>query len=295
MTEPVKAAAGTKKHSRLSADYPWTPTPRYRESVLRRVTPAGGAGSAQARTPALAAAKAVPRAKTPWKPEHAISMSAPLRTQQHTQSPHRYWWLHGSEKIAGATLEGLEKRGTSVGTLAKGRYWTVGGLRVDPNRWLTPAGAEDHVRSKNRGKSEAQIQKTLQILNTVREQFLPRMQPGEGGAIISAHNSNPSVRYKGKTIFDHEHQKSQNAWFGDSDEVDFIIVTDKADFDAAYDQNVPFNIFYQPFNPEAKDDGSASYLASKEGWRYFNPEVSLRKGAEEKQKAMVDWIESLNQ
>ena len=287
MTEPVQAAGATKRG--------WAPL-----ADLQRP-----------RTPAAAAAKAKvgevvkkPAVQPEWKPEPpmfsvgnpAAKSTATLESQQHTSSPHRYWWLHGSEKVAGEPLAGLEKRGTTIRTLSEKRHWKVKGLRVDPNRWLTPAGAEDYVRSKNRGASERQIQDTLASLNFMRETWLPTMKPGKGGAIISAHNSHPHVRYPGnKTIFEHEHQKSWAAHFGDTDEVDFILVTNEQDFNAAVDQQAPFNVFYQPFDPKAKDDGSASYLAGVEGWRYFNPEVSLRKGSREKQKAMIDWIETLNQ
>tara|TARA_R110000824_G_scaffold36951_10_gene114136 strand:+ start:366 stop:1202 length:837 start_codon:yes stop_codon:yes gene_type:complete len=254
-----------------------------------------------------------PAVQPEWKPEPpmygvanpAKRTSATLESQQHTSSPHRYWWLHGSEKVAGETLGGLGKRGTTINTLAKGRYWKVKGLKVDPNRWLTPAGAENHIRRANPRASNRQIQNTLESLNFMRETWLPTMRPGKGGAIISAHNSHPHARYKGgKTIFEHELTKptmdgktrlTKAAHLGDADKVDFIIVTDRNDYDAAVSGNAPFNVFYQPFDWSAKDDGSASYLAGVEGWRYFNPEVSLREGAREKQKAMIDWIETLNQ
>lgn len=210
-------------------------------------------------------------------------------------SPNAYWSLHANERQGRRALQAREGGlvGKHIYSTSKGRNWKVEGLTVDPNRWFSEKGAEEHVRKKNPRASEAQVQKTLSVLSEMRKEFLPDMLPEAGGAIVSVHNSHPHVRYPGnKTIYQHERSKdlTKGVHEGDpADKLDFLLVTDPADFDRAVKEEVPFNVLYQAAGEV--DDGSASVWASQQGIPYFNPEISKRKGAQEKQEKMLRWIE----
>jgi len=211
-------------------------------------------------------------------------------------SPNAYWSLHSNERVAREALAQGAPMGKHVQSSAEGRHMRVAGLKFDPNRLFTPEGGRKYVEKRMRRAGPRSRAKAEAVLSNIRDQELDQMLPEEGGAIISAHNSRASARYPGgKSLYQHEKGKPITAEFHEGDPkdlIDFIIITNKADFDRAVAENIPFNALYQPWREGQVDDGSGSVFAGQAGIPYFNPEVRIRKGALPKQLAMLRWINS---
>jgi len=236
-------------------------------------------------------------AREPRRMQYGITHQKPFKIDiRPGDSPHTYIHVHGSEPVAKKTLTDFEHKGTEITISGRRRNIKIDGLTLDPNRMWTAAGAEAHLRQKNRGAKEKQITKALNSIAAHRDKILKTIRAGSGGTVVAFHNSRAGVVYPGKrNIYQHEKHKTLTKFGGgvhdgNPKSASFILVTDKGQFEKIKAAKAPFNVLFQPYNIKATDDGSLSYAMGKLGRPYINLEVRLGRNARKEQKAMLSWV-----
>mgnify|MGYP005836000253 CR=1 FL=1 len=195
----------------------------------------------------------------------------------------RYLLIHGNEQTAREVLLDHMRTAAGVALLVTGseRWVTLRGLRLDPNRMFSRAGAERSFTMLNPAAAPARIREALDWLDRRRDELLRSLLPPRGGLLVALHNNSSGY--------------SVETEIGISESValptrgtphEFMLATSPADFEIL--ARSPFNVVLQQ-RAAGEDDGSLSRRCAARGIRYVNIEARLGNAAG--QRAMLKWLE----
>jgi len=198
-----------------------------------------------------------------------------------SKSRRRYLFIHGDEPAAREVLSSYMYDHDGIAYLVTGmeRDVTIEGLKIDPNRLFSRAGAEVSLKAENPNADPAKVIDALNFLDREREKLLRALTPPPGGRLLALHN-NRDYSVKDEIARSTETSLKQMDRSGD-----FILCTDPKDY--AVLKGSPFNVVLQA-SPDP-DDGSLSRLAARRGFRYFNVECSV--DDYEAQQELLRWID----
>lgn len=196
-------------------------------------------------------------------------------------SPRRYLVIHGDEDTA---RDVLTKRmatlaGRALIVTGKTRHVEVRGLKIDPNRMYSKAGADLSLKRLNANAGAAKLEDVSHWLDGHREKLLSLVTPGPGSRLFALHNN------RDYSVKDELAASDEVALNQPDMPRHFFLCTDKRDFQIL--KGSPYNVVLQ--TKSDPDDGSMSRLAARRGFRYINLECAI--GDYAGQMARVDWLE----
>jgi hypothetical protein len=197
------------------------------------------------------------------------------------RTPRRYLFIHGDEPTAHEILTSYMYDHDGVAYLVKGtgRDVEINGLKIDPNRLFSRAGAERSLRAENPAVDPVKMTEVLDLLDRQREKLVRALTPGPGSRLIALHNN------RDYSVKDEVAQSNESSLRQMDRPGDFILCTSPADY--AILKQSPYNVVLQS-SPDP-DDGSLSRLAARRGFRYLNIECAV--GDYEAQQERLRWID----
>lgn len=197
-------------------------------------------------------------------------------------APLRLLRIHGNEETAREAVELFieETAGEAWIVESQTRHILLGGLRLDPNRMFSRAGAETNLRTLNPDAGGEEIRAALEWLDREREPLMRALAPPPGGLWIAAHNNGPGYSIETEAPISQRVLRPQPGM-----PRDFLLFTDENDFARAAPG--PYNAVLQN-RPGGEDDGSLSRWCAARGVRYVNVEVAH--GKLDKQLEMLRWL-----
>lgn len=220
--------------------------------------------------PAAVQRRHLEAAGIPWI--HIRNGSAPLRLLR----------IHGNEETAREAVELLieDAAGEAWIVESRTRHVVLHGLRLDPNRMFSRAGAERNLLLLNPGAARDAVDAVLDRLERERPALMELLAPPPGGLWVAAHNNGPGYS------MDTEAPISQQVHRAQPDALrDFFLFSDEKDFRKALQG--PYNAVLQN-QPGGEDDGSLSRWCAARGLRYVNVEAAHGKLG--KQLEMLRWL-----
>jgi hypothetical protein len=157
----------------------------------------------------------------------------------------------------------------------------VSGLKLDPNRMFSRAGAEANLKRLNPDTDAKSLSQALDMLDKEREKLVRSLSPPRGGLTFALHNNS-----EGYSIEDETSMSDRVSLREPRNPHAFFLCTDPRDFEIL--ESSPYNAVLQQ-HPGSADDGSLSRLAAARGFRYINLEVAL--GQTDRQQEMAAWVE----
>jgi len=218
-----------------------------------------------------------------FRPKHISLAGAKFRIIRNGRARRRYLLIHGNEETARAVLLRYIQVVEGVAYVAEGhtREVEVEGLKLDPNRMFSRAGAEANLRRLNVNVDEARLAGALDTLDRGRERLVRALTPPAGGLTFALHNNSPSYSVTDEVPISDEASIKEPG-----NPHAFFLCTDARDFAAL--KASPYNAVMQKSAPKV-DDGSLSRLAAARGFRYVNLEVAA--GQTDRQREMAWWVE----
>jgi len=218
-----------------------------------------------------------------FRPGHISLAGARFRIVRNGRSKRRYLRIHGNEETARLVLERHMATHEGIAYIIENevREVVVEGLKLDPNRMFSRAGAEANLKTLNEGAEPLQVQRALKKLDSGREDLVRALAPPKGGLTVALHNNG-----SGYSVTDEIPISDDKSLREPLRPHEFFLCTDARDFDPL--KTSPYNVVLQNSAPN-DDDGSLSRLAAKRGFRYVNLEVSH--GQTERQLEMLRWLE----
>jgi hypothetical protein len=199
------------------------------------------------------------------------------------KGPRRYLVIHGDETTAKSVLTSLMATQSGTGYVVRSATRTVelNGLKIDPNRLWSRAGAERSLGSLNPGADPVKSQMVLHQLDRHRPEALKRLTPLPGSRLFALHNN-----AHGYSMLDELEGSDKTSTPQKDQPRYFFLCTDPADFERL--RQSPYNVVLQ--TQSEPDDGSLSRLAARQGFRYINLECAL--GDYNAQMERVQWLEA---
>jgi len=200
---------------------------------------------------------------------------------RHGHSPRRYVVIHGDEDTARDVLTAYmaDHDGIAYIVTGKTRNVEIKGVKIDPNRMFSRAGAEKSITALNPGVAPEVAARALTFLDKERGKLLKKLLPPNGSRLFALHNNRDySVRDE-IPASDRTSIKQPGAPRA------FFLCTSPADF--AILAQSPYNAVLQ--TKAEPDDGSLSRLSARRGLRYINLECAI--GDYEGQMQRVRWLE----
>jgi hypothetical protein len=218
-----------------------------------------------------------------FRPGHISLAGARFRIVRNGKSNRRYLRILGNEVTARVVLERHMVTHEGIAYIIENpvREVQVHGLRLDPNRMFSRAGAEANLRSLNQDAAPPQIERALKELDSGRENLVRALTPPSGGLTVALHNNSQAY-----SVADEVPISDDKSLREPLRPHEFLLCTDERDFSVL--KTSPYNVVLQKSAPK-EDDGSLSRLAARRGFRYINLEVSL--GQTERQLEMLRWLE----
>jgi hypothetical protein len=223
----------------------------------------------------------------PWfpffRPKHIDVGSGRFRIHRHGRSNRRYVVIHGNEESAREVLLHHIQVHQGIAYIVEGhtRNIEVGGLRIDPNRMFSRAGAEASLKRLNPNLDSNRTPDVLNHLDHERKKLIQALTPPRGGLTFALHNNSEAY-----SVADEVPISDQTSLAEPRNPHAFFLCTDPRDFEIL--KKSPYNVVLQQ-HPSTADDGSLSRLSAVRGFRYVNLEVAL--GQPDRQKEMVWWLE----
>lgn len=204
-----------------------------------------------------------------------------FRVIRHGRSPRRYLMIHGDEDTARDVLTRYMTDHNGVAYIVTGKQRTVEirGVKVDPNRLFSRAGADFSIRGLNPGLDVERLIDVLDYLDAERGKLLRRLIPGKGSRLFALHN-NRDYSVQDELAASNETSIKQPAL-----PRNFFLCTDPRDFGIL--RQSPYNVVLQ--TEADPDDGSLSRLAARRGFRYINLECAI--GEYDAQMERVKWLD----
>ena len=208
----------------------------------------------------------------------------PLLRIRNGVSTRRLLRIHGNEETAREAVELLieEMPGEAWIVESKSRHVTLAGLRLDPNRMFSRAGAEKNLRLLNPGAAPETLAELLDRLDGERQRMLETLAPPAGGLWIAVHNNGPGYSMETEAPISRRIHRPEPG-----EPRDFLLFTGGRDYEIA--ARGPYNALLQD-RPGGEDDGSLSRWCAARGVRYINVEAAH--GRLDKQLAMLRWLVS---
>jgi len=218
-----------------------------------------------------------------FRPRHISLAGARFRIIRNGRSKRRYLVIHGDEETAREVLirHMRTHEGIAYVIQSNTRNIEAGGLKLDPNRMFSRAGAEANLKNLNPDADDRSLTQTLELLDRGREKLVHALTPPRGGLTFALHNNS-----KGYSVEAEIPVSNQTSLREPGNPHAFFLCTSPADFKIL--ATSPYNVVLQD-HPAATDDGSLSRLAVTRGFRYVNLEVAL--GQKDRQQEMVNWAE----
>ena len=193
----------------------------------------------------------------------------------------RYLVIHGDEDTARDVLTDYMYDHTGIGYVVTGkeRNVEIDGVKVDPNRIFSRAGAERTIREFNPNMDPVQIDTVLHYLDHHRHEILRHIVPRKGGRLFALHNN------RDYSVNDEIAASDQASIRQPERPREFFLCTDPRDYEIL--RQSPFNVVLQ--NKPDPDDGSLSRFAARTGFRYINLECAI--GDYEAQAERVRWVD----
>ena len=223
----------------------------------------------------------------PWlaffRPRHIALAGARFRILRNGRSRRRYLVIHGNEESARAVLVRHMQTHEGIGYVIENqtRNVEVEGLKLDPNRMFSRAGAEASLKRLNPNSGPVRLAHALDTLDRGREKLVRALVAPRGGLTFALHNNSESY-----SVTDEVPISDQTSLREPLNPHAFFLCTDPRDFEVL--KTSPYNVVLQQ-HPATVDDGSLSRLAAARGFRYVNLEVA--QGQTERQREMVWWLE----
>lgn len=197
-------------------------------------------------------------------------------------STRRLLRIHGNEETAREAVERLieEMPGEAWIVDSKTRHVILGGLRLDPNRMFSRAGAEKNLRLLNPDAAPETVAALLDRLERERPLLMEVLGPPWGGLWVAAHNNGPGYSIETEAPISQRIHRPRP-----EEPRNFFLFTSAEDFEAA--AQGPYNAVLQS-RPAGEDDGSLSRWCAARGVRYVNAEAPH--GRLESQLEMLRWV-----
>ncbi len=204
-----------------------------------------------------------------------------FRVIRHGHSPRRYLMIHGDEDTARDVLTKFmsDHNGVAYIVTGKERTVTIRGVKIDPNRLFSRAGADFSIRALNSGVDVERLIDVLDYLDDGREKLLKHLVPGKGSRLFALHNN------RDYSVQDELAASNQTSIKEPGQPRNFFLCTEPKDFDIL--RQSPYNVVLQT-EPDP-DDGSLSRLAARRGFRYINLECAI--GEFDAQMERVRWLD----
>ncbi len=204
-----------------------------------------------------------------------------FRILRHGHGPRRYLVIHGDEDTARDVMTKYmnDHDGVAYIVTGKQREVLIGGVKVDPNRLFSRAGADFSIRGLNPGIDVERLVEVLDYLEAHRGDLLKRLVPPKGSRLFALHNN------RDYSVEDELAASDRTSIQQPAQPRNFFLCTDPKDFEVL--RQSPFNVVLQR-GPEP-DDGSLSRLAARRGFRYINLECAI--GEFDAQMERVRWLD----
>jgi hypothetical protein len=204
-----------------------------------------------------------------------------FRVIRNGHSPRRYLVIHGDEDTARDVLTKYmaDRQGVAYVVIGKTRTVEILGLKADPNRMFSRAGADFTIRDQNPGVDVEKLVEALDYLDDHRGQLLTRLIPHKGSRLFALHNN------RDYSVQDELAASNQTSIKQPDQPRNFFLCTDAKDFEIL--KQSPYNVVLQ--NEPNPDDGSLSRLAALRGFRYINLECAI--GAYDAQLERMRWLD----
>ncbi len=204
-----------------------------------------------------------------------------FRVIRHGRSPRRYLMIHGDEDTARDVLTKYmsDHNGVAYIVTGKERTVTIRGLKIDPNRLFSRAGADFSIRGLNPGVDVERLIDVLDYVDGQREKLLRQLMPGKGSRLFALHNN------RDYSVQDELAASNQTSIKQPAQPRNFFLCTNPGDFEIL--RQSPYNVVLQ--TEADPDDGSLSRLAARRGFRYINLECAI--GEFDAQMERVRWLD----
>jgi hypothetical protein len=204
-----------------------------------------------------------------------------FRVIRHGRSPRRYLMIHGDEDTARDVLTRYMTDHNGVAYIVTGKQRTVEirGVKIDPNRLFSRAGADFSIRGLNPGVDVERLIDVLDYLDGERGKLLKHLIPGKGSRLFALHNN------RDYSVRDELAASNDTSIKQPAQPRNFFLCTDPKDFGIL--RQSPYNVVLQ--TEADPDDGSLSRLAARRGFRYINLECAI--GEYDAQMERVKWLD----
>ena len=201
--------------------------------------------------------------------------------RSYAHSSRRFLVIHGDEDTARDVLNAYMYDHDGVAYIVTGttRDVEINGVKIDPNRMFTRAGAEVSIRAENTNLDPQRVVNVLDYLDKERGKLLKRLIPPKGGRLFALHNN------RDYSVQNEIAASDQTSIKQPTNPQAFYLCTDPHDY--AILKESPFNVVLQ--SKADPDDGSLSRLAARRGFRYINLECAI--GDYEGQMERLRWLE----
>jgi hypothetical protein len=216
-----------------------------------------------------------------WHRERVTLSGVEFHVARYAHSPRRFLVVHGDEDTARDVLSAYmyDHDGVAFMVTGKERNVEIEGLKIDPNRMFSRAGAERSLRNLNPNVDVAKLESAVGYLDRERERLLRHLIPGKGSRLFALHNN------REYSVQDEIAASDETSIKQPQTPHSFFLCTSASDY--AMLKQSPFNVVLQT-KPDP-DDGSLSRLAARRGFRYINLECAI--GDYEGQMQRVRWLE----
>jgi hypothetical protein len=213
--------------------------------------------------------------------DHEELCGVRFRVMRYGHSPRRFIMIHGNEDTARDVLSTymFDHAGVAYIVTGKERNVEIQGVKIDPNRMFSRAGAERSIQGLNPGLATEKAAGVLSFLDREREKLLRQLIPHKGSRLFALHNN------RDYSVQDEIAASDQTSIREPDRPRNFFLCTNPADYEVL--KQSPFNVVLQS-KPDP-DDGSLSRLAARRGFRYINLECGI--GDYEGQLQRVRWLE----
>src|SRR4051812_6145084 len=129
-----------------------------------------------------------------FRSHHIALAGARFRIIRNGKSRRRYLVIHGNEESAREVLVRHMETHEGIAYVVEGHTRNVDceGLKLDPNRMFSRAGAEASLQRLTPDADAARVARALDVLDHGRPKLLRDLTPPQGGLTFALHNNSES-------------------------------------------------------------------------------------------------------
>ena len=149
--------------------------------------------------------------------------------------------IHGDEDTARDVLTKFmsDHNGVAYIVTGKERAVTIRGVKIDPNRLFSRAGADFSIRALNPGVDVERLNTVFDYLDDGREKLLKHLMPGKDSRLFALHNN------RDYSVQDELAASNQTSIKQPAQPRNFFLCTELADFPDILRQQSPHNVVLQ--------------------------------------------------